>query len=163
MFVTVIALKYAFLVSQWSYGHFLKLTDSIYLNNTINLPHLTQRVISCYTHKMAIVLYPWRHFTPCTSINCCKVATRRGHMCSNIIKELMSVETIGLLLSTRSRPVTLQVSLTIFSACSEIENWDQQNCLPIFWTVRISIGNESVPIQLAQCWFPGLAISNAQI
>jgi len=23
-------------------------------------------------------------------------------------------------------------------------------------------GNESVPIQLAQCWFPGLAISNAQ-
>jgi len=26
-----------------------------------------------------------------------------------------------------------------------------------------SIGNESVPIQLAQCWFPGLAISNAII
>jgi len=23
-------------------------------------------------------------------------------------------------------------------------------------------GNESVPIQLAQCWFPGLAISNAK-
>ena len=25
------------------------------------------------------------------------------------------------------------------------------------------IGNESVPIQLAQCWFPGLVISNAKI
>jgi len=25
------------------------------------------------------------------------------------------------------------------------------------------IGNESVPIQLARCWFPGLAISNAKI
>jgi len=25
------------------------------------------------------------------------------------------------------------------------------------------IGNESVPIPLAQCWFPGLAISNAKI
>ena len=25
------------------------------------------------------------------------------------------------------------------------------------------IGNESVPIQLAQCWFPGLAISNAKL
>jgi len=25
------------------------------------------------------------------------------------------------------------------------------------------IGKESVPIQLAQCWFPGLAISNAKI
>jgi len=25
------------------------------------------------------------------------------------------------------------------------------------------IWNESVPIQLAQCWFPGLAISNAKI
>ena len=29
MLVTVIALKYALLVSQWSYGHFRKLTDSI--------------------------------------------------------------------------------------------------------------------------------------
>jgi len=29
MFVTVIALKYELLVSQWSYGHFLKLTDSM--------------------------------------------------------------------------------------------------------------------------------------
>ena len=32
-----------------------------YLNNTINLCHLTQRIISCYTNKMAIV--SWRHFT----------------------------------------------------------------------------------------------------
>jgi len=28
---------------------------------------------------------------------------------------------------------------------------------------KSAIGNESVPIQLAQCWFPGLAISNAKI
>ena len=27
----------------------------------------------------------------------------------------------------------------------------------------MAIGNESVPIQLAQCWFPGLATSNAKI
>ena len=27
----------------------------------------------------------------------------------------------------------------------------------------MGIGNESVPIQLAQCWFPGLATSNAKI
>ena len=26
-------------------------------------------------------------------------------------------------------------------------------------TVTLCIGNESVPIQLAQCWLPGLAIS----
>jgi len=52
MFVTVMTLKYALLVSQ---GHFLKLTDLFYLNNTINLRHLTQRITSCYTHKMAIV------------------------------------------------------------------------------------------------------------
>ena len=50
MFVTLIALKYALLVSQWSYGHFLKLTDSVFLNNTINICHLTQRIV--------IVLYP---------------------------------------------------------------------------------------------------------
>jgi len=30
-------------------------------------------------------------------------------------------------------------------------------------TIRDAIGNESVPIQLAQCPFPGLAISNAKI
>ena len=29
MFVTVIVLKYAFLVRHLSYGHFLKLTDSV--------------------------------------------------------------------------------------------------------------------------------------
>ena len=28
--------------------------------------------------------------------------------------------------------------------------------------VQTGIGNESVPIQLAQCWFPRLAISNAK-
>ena len=27
----------------------------------------------------------------------------------------------------------------------------------------VTVGNESVPIQLAQCWFPGLAISNAKL
>jgi len=30
-------------------------------------------------------------------------------------------------------------------------------------TAQENIGNESVPIQLAQCRFPGLAISNAKI
>ena len=29
--------------------------------------------------------------------------------------------------------------------------------------ITFVMGNESVPIQLAQCWFPGLAISNAKI
>ena len=32
------------------------------------------------------------------------------------------------------------------------------------WTARLRyIGNESVPIQLAQCWFPGLAIYGAKM
>jgi len=35
--------------------------------------------------------------------------------------------------------------------------------LLLLWPVRCDIGNESVPIQLAQCRFPGLAISNAKI
>jgi len=34
--------------------------------------------------------------------------------------------------------------------------------MPVF-AQRGTIGNESVPIQSAQCWFPGLAISNAKI
>ena len=58
MFVTVIALKYALLVSQLSYGHSLKLTDLILFEQHENPRHLTQRIISCYTHKMAIVSWP---------------------------------------------------------------------------------------------------------
>jgi len=27
----------------------------------------------------------------------------------------------------------------------------------------VNVGNESVPIQLAQCWFPGLAVSGVKI
>ena len=33
--------------------------------------------------------------------------------------------------------------------------------LTVVWTA--AIGNESAPIQLAQCWFPGLAMSSARI
>jgi len=33
----------------------------------------------------------------------------------------------------------------------------------VFQEIKLTfIGNESVPIQLAQCWFPRLAISNAK-
>jgi len=52
-YVTVIVLKYALLVSHINI--FLNWLIHFYLNNTINLRHLTQRIISCYTHKMAIV------------------------------------------------------------------------------------------------------------
>jgi len=31
------------------------------------------------------------------------------------------------------------------------------------FTSMAPVGNESVPIQLAQCWFPGLAVYNAEI
>jgi len=31
------------------------------------------------------------------------------------------------------------------------------------YSSALRIGNENVPIQLAQCWFPGLTISNAKI
>jgi len=36
------------------YGHFLKLIQ-FYFNNMIILRHLTQRIMSLYTYKMAIV------------------------------------------------------------------------------------------------------------
>jgi len=71
MYVTVIALKYALLASQSSYGHFLKQLIQFYLNNSINLRHSTERIKSCYTHKMAIVSWPttmWRHFILCILI-----------------------------------------------------------------------------------------------
>jgi len=42
------------------------------------------------------------------------------------------------------------------------EHFYREN-LPTWWSLGFTIGNESVPIQLAQCWFPGLTISNAKI
>ena len=59
MFFTVIAFKYALLVGQWSYGHFLK-PIRFYLNNAIDL-----RIISCYTHKMASGSWPWTLWRHC--------------------------------------------------------------------------------------------------
>ena len=55
MCVTVVALKYVLLASQWSYGRFRKLIGSIlfYWHDI-----LTRRIMSCYTHKMAIVSWP---------------------------------------------------------------------------------------------------------
>jgi len=47
---------------------FLNKLVQFYLNNTINLRRLSQRIISCCTHKMAIVSWPrtmWRHITLC--------------------------------------------------------------------------------------------------
>jgi len=50
MFVTVIALKYALLVSQWSCGHFLKLTDSVlFQQHKKSLP---------FNSTHCVVLYP---------------------------------------------------------------------------------------------------------
>jgi len=49
--------------------------------------------------------------------------------------------------------------------CTCKENVHGQNCDECVYTdstVRAKLGNESVPIQLAQCQFPGLAISNAK-
>ena len=59
MFFTVIAFKYALVVGQWLYGHFLK-PIRFYLNNAIDL-----RIISCYTHKMASVSWPWTLWRHC--------------------------------------------------------------------------------------------------
>jgi len=40
-------------------GIFLNQLIQFYLNNTINIRHLTQRIMSCYTHKMAIASWPY--------------------------------------------------------------------------------------------------------
>ena len=62
---------------------FLNRLIQFYLNNTINLRRLTQHIISCYTHKMAIVSWPytlWRYFTLC--INYDRVLIRRAAIIS---------------------------------------------------------------------------------
>jgi len=67
MFFTVISLKYAFLANDHT-DILINQRIECYLNNTINLRHLTPHIMWCYTHKMAIVSWPqilWRHFTLC--------------------------------------------------------------------------------------------------
>jgi len=41
--------------------------------------------------------------------------------------------------------------------------FEQSACAKYYAGCMRCTKNESVPIQLAQCWFPGLAISNAKI
>ena len=50
MFATVTALKYALLVSQWSYGYFRKLTDSILIEK--------RDKSSPFNSTYYVVLYP---------------------------------------------------------------------------------------------------------
>ena len=68
MFVTVIVLKYALLVSQYDHMEiFWNQLIQFRLNNTLNLRPLSPHIIPCYTHKMATASWPqttWRHFTP---------------------------------------------------------------------------------------------------
>ena len=67
MFVTVTSFKYmtCWEVSDHTDTLFSQLIQCSW-NNMINLRHLTAHIVSCYTHKMAIALWPqimWRHFT----------------------------------------------------------------------------------------------------
>ena len=53
-----------------------------------------------------------------------------------------------------------------FIAHAADKRWWRQRIIMIdvvYCVVLTDIGNESVPIQLAQCWFPALAISNVRI
>jgi len=51
---------------------FINRRVELYLNNKMNLRPLTPHIMPCYTHKMAIVSWPWilwRHFTLCVNQN----------------------------------------------------------------------------------------------
>ena len=59
MFVTVTALKYAWLASCSDHADiFINQRIEYYLNITITLRPLTPHIMPCYTHKMAIVSWP---------------------------------------------------------------------------------------------------------
>ena len=63
---TVIVLKYFFWQDSDHTDIFINERIECYLNNTITLRPLTPHIMPCYTHKMAIVSWPyilWRHFT----------------------------------------------------------------------------------------------------
>jgi len=51
MFVTVVALKYALLVSRWSCGHFHKVTDSVLFESHDKSSPFNATHYACYTGK----------------------------------------------------------------------------------------------------------------
>ena len=60
MFVTVIALKYALLVSLWSYRYFLKLTDSIiWITRTIYLQWFSCRGLGGWIRCVFLLAIDW--------------------------------------------------------------------------------------------------------
>jgi len=69
MFVATIALKYALLVSQWSYGHFLKLTDSVLVEqHDKSSPFDSTRYIVSYPRngdRIVTIDFVWRLFALC--------------------------------------------------------------------------------------------------
>jgi len=82
MFVTVIALKYALMVSPGSQGHFLKLTDSILFDlHNKSSPFNSTHYIVLYPqngHRVVTVdsatsLSPYVY----SSIRCCRISERR--------------------------------------------------------------------------------------
>ena len=102
----MIALKCALLVSQRSYGHFLKLADSILSRLT---RYLTQRVMPCYTHKMAFVSWPWtlwRHFTTC-------IWTILSNRQSHCYATFRFNDALGIVLTARSFAVIIIIIIII--------------------------------------------------
>jgi len=57
------------------------------------------------------------------------------------------------------------IELLITISSTQQMLWNTETCCgrQFYVIARLRIGNESVSIQLAQCWFPRLAISNAKI
>ena len=68
------------------------------------------------------------------------------------------------MLSTETTTTTSQHKHVLLTAAAA----SNDNCMALLQLVAptktvVNMGNASVPIQLAQCWFPGLAIFNAKI
>jgi len=96
-----------------------------------------------------------------TTLNGWTNSVRMGEAVSR--RELSKGNCLSPILERSTWKVFIELLITISSTQQML--WNTETCCgrQFYVIARLRIGNESVSIQLAQCWFPRLAISNAKI
>ena len=134
MSVTMLALKYALLVSRRSqYGYFLKLADGIFFNNTINLRHFNSmyyivlcpqsgdRIVTVFSVTSLHPAYPLR----------CGLKVKKNHLSSPLSKQ-----TVYRILPASKGWIKSNKCIA-YHFFSWTDSTDSPDCLPILLSISV--------------------------